>query len=86
MEGIQRVLIFTLYWYISNLLNKDVAYSEKILRGINQEANDEIFDSTNSPVFTGIDLISTYIYLNIVYVFTFEISIPKIADNALTFK
>ena len=56
MEGIQRVLIFTLYWYISNLLNKDGAYSEKILRGINQETNDEIFDSTNYPVFTGIDL------------------------------
>ena len=75
IEGIQRVLHYIYdgkasrsIGYISTLLNRAGAFSEKILntislRGITQGANDEIFDSTNSPVLTGIDLVSTYIYL-----------------------
>ena len=75
LEGIQRVLHYIYdgkasrsIGYISTLLNRAGAFSEKILstiplHGITQGANDEIFDSSNAPVLTGIDLVSTYIYL-----------------------
>ena len=75
LEGIQRVLDYVYdgkasrsIGYISTLLCKAGAFAEKILstislRGITQGANDEIFDSSNAPVLTGIDVVSTYIYL-----------------------
>ena len=75
LEGIQRVLAYVYdgkapqsIGYISSLLKRAGAFAEEILntislRGITQGANDEIFDSSNSPVLTGIDLDSTYIYL-----------------------
>jgi len=46
-----------------HLLHTCVKLNTISLRGIPQGANDEIFDSSNSPVLTGIDLDSTYIYL-----------------------
>ena len=75
LEGIQRVLHYVYdgkasrsIGYISTLLSKAGVLAEKILNtiplhGIAQGANDEIFDSNNSPVLTGIDVVSTYIYL-----------------------
>jgi len=75
LEGIQRVLNHIYdgkgsrsIGYISTLLTRAGAFAEKILKtislsGISQGANDEIFDSSNSPVLTGIDVVSTYIYL-----------------------
>ena len=75
LEGIQRVLAYVYdgkapqsIGYISSLLKRAGAFAEEILntislRGITQGANDEIFDSSKSPVLTGIDLDSTYIYL-----------------------
>ena len=75
IEGIQRILA-RIYGeelrpstgYISTLLNKAGAFAEGIsrsipLHGITQGANDEIFDDSDSPVLTGVDADSTYIYL-----------------------
>ena len=75
LEGIQRVLshiydgkISRSIGYISTLLTRAGTFAEEILKNIplkniDQGANDEIFDSSNNPVLTGIDVISTYIYL-----------------------
>ena len=75
IEGIQRVLAI-IYGekfkpstgYISTLLNRAGAFAAEIsrsipLHGIAQGANDEIFDDSDSPVLTGVDVDSTYIYL-----------------------
>ena len=73
MDGIQRVLnriygTSPSIGYISTLLNRAGAFAEQItqtipLHGIFQGANDEIFDNSNDPVLTGVDLDSNYIYL-----------------------
>lgn len=75
LEGIQRVLSYVYggsasrsIGYISDLLSRAGAFAEEILgtislSGITQGANDEIFDSSNSPVLTGVDVVSSYIYL-----------------------
>ena len=75
LEGIHRVLT-CIYGadatpsigYTSMLLNRAGAFAAQITRtislnGISQGANDEIFDDSDYPVFTGVDVESTYIYL-----------------------
>ena len=75
LEGIQRLLPVILgpkakrsIGYISGVLNRAGAFAAEIsrtipLNGIKQGANDEIFDGFDTPVFTGIDAESTFIYL-----------------------
>ena len=75
IEGIQRVLtriygkdVSPSIGYISELLNKAGAFAAQItqsipLHNIHQGANDEIFDGSDNPVFTGVDADSTYVYL-----------------------
>ena len=75
LEGIQRVLT-CIYGreasrsigYISELLTRAGAFAREItrtipLQGIQQGANDELFDASDHPVLTGVDVGSTYIYL-----------------------
>ena len=75
LEGIQRVLT-CIYGreasrsigYISELLSRAGAFAREItrtipLQGIHQGANDELFDASDHPVLTGVDVESTYIYL-----------------------
>lgn len=75
LEGIQRVLTciygekgYRSIGYISTLLNRAGAFAAEVtktisLQGVTQAANDELFDASDAPVFTGIDVETTYIYL-----------------------
>jgi len=75
IEGIHRLLPILLgenarrsIGYISELLNRAGAFAADFnksisLHNIRQGANDEIFDAFDTPVFTGVDVESTFIYL-----------------------
>ena len=102
IEGIQRVLP-RIYGasaqrstgYISGLLNRAGVFAEEItksisLANITQGANDEIFDNHDNPVFTGVDVESTYIYLMLDMYDrkgeTWELAMETLKDSGLNLK